>query len=94
MVESGKTYKVIPKSEYLKDKYGENIQIIIEAPTKEIWPNGDWGMQQGNPACLLYAMRSGFENLPFGNEYYGKIGSFGEIVHESELKEVNESGDI
>ena len=43
-------------------------------------------MMQGNPTCLLYAMRSAAEGFPFGGEYYGKVGPLGELVHESELE--------
>jgi len=43
----------------------------------------------GNPAALIYAIRSGFDGLPTDDEVvYGKIGSFGHLIHESELGEV------
>lgn len=45
-----------------------------------------WMDCKGNPACLKYAMRSGFSDLPTDNEVvYGKVGSFGHLVHVSEL---------
>jgi ABC-type cobalt transport system substrate-binding protein len=91
-MEKGKQYRVVPKGtfskKYLKDKYGTDIVITIEAPTYEVWPNGDWEAQSGNFACLLYAMRSGADGMPYDGAYYGKIGAFGEIVHESELEEI------
>ena len=41
----------------------------------------------GNPACLIYAMRSGFANMPIDNEvFYGKIGGLGHIIHQSEVR--------
>lgn len=47
---------------------------------------GSWLDAQGNPACLLYAIRAGFEGLPPDDEVvYGKIGALGNLVHESEL---------
>lgn len=50
-----------------------------------------WMLCDGNPACLKYAMRSAFADLPTDNEVvYGKIGPFGHLVHVSELGEVVE----
>ncbi len=40
----------------------------------------------GNPACLKYAIRSGFAGLPIDNEViYGKVGALGHLIHASEL---------
>ncbi len=49
-----------------------------------------WQVSQGNPAALSYAMRSGLkDDLPIDDEVvYGKIGTFGHLVHVSELGEV------
>jgi hypothetical protein len=55
------------------------------------WENvggGSWMTAQGNPACLKYAMRSGFAGLPTDNNVvYGKVGSIGHLVHESEIRD-------
>ena len=49
-----------------------------------------WMVSDGNPACLSYAMRSGFGNIPTDNEVlYGKIGCLGYLVHASEIEEAN-----
>ena len=46
-----------------------------------------WMDCNGNPACLIYAMRSGFANMPIDNEvFYGKIGGLGHIIHQSEVR--------
>ena len=54
---------------------------------------GSWMTANGNPACLIYAVRKAQNNLPMDNEVlYGKIGPFGHLVHISEIeggKEVN-----
>ena len=48
-----------------------------------------WMDANGNPAALIYAIRSGFDGLPTDDEVvYGKIGNFGHLIHESELGEV------
>lgn len=47
---------------------------------------GSWQMAQGNPAAMKYAIRAGLTGLPTDDDVvYGKIGSFGELVHVSEL---------
>lgn len=48
-----------------------------------------WMICNGNIACLKYAMRSGFSELPTDDDVvYGKVGGFGHLVHISELGEV------
>lgn len=53
------------------------------------WENvsgGSWMDAVGNLACLKYAMRSAFANLPTDNEVvYGKVGGLGHLIHVSEL---------
>ena len=53
---------------------------------------GSWMWAKGNPACLKYAMRSGFaEDIPTDDEVvYGKVGPLGHLIHVSELGEVIE----
>jgi hypothetical protein len=89
IIVNGKTYKIKGNSDYFRVKYGTpNPEIIIERTDKEVF--GDWcGIQQSNPACILYAMRTGIESIDskVGISYYGHINSLGELVHETELKE-------
>jgi hypothetical protein len=63
-------------------------EFVIE----DWWQNvagQSWMDCNGNPTCLKYAMRSAFAGLPTDNKVvYGKVGSFGHLVHESELGEV------
>ncbi|HPF41806.1 MAG TPA: hypothetical protein PK093_24495 [Phycisphaerae bacterium] len=50
---------------------------------------GSWTTANGNPACLVYAMRTGMsqERPPIDDEVlYGKIGYFGHLVHVSEIE--------
>lgn len=47
-----------------------------------------WMYADGNPACMLYGIRSGCVGLPTDNEVvYGKVGGFGHLIHTSELGE-------
>lgn len=48
-----------------------------------------WGLCQGNPACLIYAMRIGLQEfrVPSDDEVlYGKIDGLGHLVHLKEIK--------
>lgn len=48
--------------------------------------NISWMDMYGNPAALVYAIRVGVNDIPFNDEVlYGKVGSFGHMVHISEL---------
>jgi len=48
-----------------------------------------WMFADGNPACLIYAIRSGLtETSMIDNEVlYGKVGPLGHLVHISEIDE-------
>lgn len=62
-----------------------------EAEVEDWWdsPNvygSSWMTADGNPAALMYAMRSAFSNLPLDNEVvYVKVDGLGMLLHESEL---------
>jgi hypothetical protein len=54
---------------------------------------GSWMMATGNPAALLYAIRSLKAGLPIDDEVvYGKVDGLGYIVHVSELGDIVEQG--
>lgn len=47
-----------------------------------------WYERKSNPACIKYTSRVAKDDLPFDDEVlYGKIGSFGELIHISEILE-------
>ena len=73
MIISG-TYK---GKEYWVEDWWENVS------------GGSWMSANGNPACIKYAIRVGLkDNLPTDdNVLYGKIGSFGKLIHISEVEE-------
>ena len=46
-----------------------------------------WTHLSFHPAATVYAVRAGLEKLPLDNEVvYGKVGSFGHLVHVSEIQ--------
>ena len=62
-----------------------------EYRVEDWWENvygKSWTHCNGNPACLKFAMRTGFSDIPIPTDnevLYGKIGSFGELINASEL---------
>ncbi|HET6453902.1 MAG TPA: hypothetical protein VFI02_05810 [Armatimonadota bacterium] len=53
---------------------------------------GSWMFANGNPAALVYALRSSFQAypVPIDDEVlYGKIGMLSHLVHVSEIQEEN-----
>jgi len=60
-----------------------------EAIIEDWWDRftgGSWMFADGNPAALVYAMRSAIAELPLNDEVvYAKINGLGHIIHETEL---------
>ena len=49
---------------------------------------GSWKYADGNPACLIYAIRAGMTDLPRDDEVvYGKVNGMGVLIHSSEIEE-------
>ncbi len=47
---------------------------------------GSWMKATGNPAAMMYGIRSGMNGLPTDDEVvYGKVGSRGHLIHVSEI---------
>ena len=83
-----KKYRIKGNSQYFKKKYGTSNPIIqIEGTDEEVF-GGRWAFQNGNPACLIFGIRTAMEEVGDNKVYYGKIEGFGELVDESELEEV------
>lgn len=69
-----------------------NMQFIpagTEVEVEGYWDEvtgGSWMFADGNPACLVYAMRSVEADLPLDNDVlYVKHEGLGSLVHVSEL---------
>lgn len=83
-------YRIKGKSQYFKNKYGHSNPIIcIEDTDKNVFGQS-WEWMKGNPACMLFGIRTGSEGLETtGKVYYGKVLSMGELVWEYELENLN-----
>lgn len=84
---AGKTVKINGSVDPVQQAVVDGAEFRVE----DWWDrlgSGSWMFANGNPAALHYAMRSMKNGLPLDDEVvYGKIGSFGHIVHVSELSE-------
>ena len=84
------------KTVALKCKSGE-WEVGQEYRVEDWWDKisgSSWMFAQGNPACLKYAMRSGFAKPPLPTDdevVYGKIGGLGHLIHVSELGDEQEA---
>lgn len=96
---AGRTVRLNVQTGVNPNKLDEELQgqeYVIEDWWDKL-TGGSWMDADGNPACLKYAMRSGFNSLPLDNDVvYGKVyhdsgfGSpigLGHLVHVSELGE-------
>lgn len=82
---AGKTVKLKINKEY------ENAKTGAEYRVEDWWINVSGGQSwmdcNGNPACMIYGMRSGVAGLPIDDKVlYGKIDGAGYLIHESELE--------
>ncbi len=79
-------HTVLLTGKYTKELEGRELRV------EHWWINvsgKNWGNSDGNPVALQYAMRMGFARGPLGNDVvYGKIGSYGALVHVDELGSV------
>ena len=95
-IEPGKTYKLAPggphSQKYFHNKYGTATpEYELEDEFSKVFNAKDpWQNQfASNPGVMIFAMRSGLDKMGLkGPFYYGKVNGMGEIVHESELKEL------
>jgi len=82
--QSGETVKV-----KFKTRHPQLEDVEHEYRIENWWDNiapQSWMFSDGNPACLIYAMRVAVDDLPLDDEViYGKIGAFGHLVHISEV---------
>lgn len=61
-------------------------QVFVVEDWWDHLTGGSWMFADGNPAAMIYGLRSGMNGLPMDNEVvYGKIGGMGHLVHTSEL---------
>lgn len=83
---SGKTVKIKKDSKHFQQPEFGGSDFRVE----DWWDrlvNKSWMFCDGNPAAMVYGIRSGLNGLPTDNEVlYGKVGALGHLVHVSEIE--------
>lgn len=87
--------KTVTLNEHAIDQARGMVVAGAEFRIEDYWDRvsgQSWGDSIGNPAALMYAMRTGLSSIkegksvPYDDEVvYGKINGFGHLVHVSEL---------
>lgn len=83
--------KLAGKIVLLKPKASDDqVKDGVEYKVEDWWINVSGGKSwmdcNGNPACMIYGMRSGIAGLPLDDKVlYGKINGSGHLIHESEI---------
>ena len=75
--------------------FQDEVVIRIEGWWDDV-TGGSWKWANGNPAAMIYAMRTGLKDdaVPPDDEVlYGKVGGLGVLVHETELGDEVTGGD-
>ena len=68
-----------------------NITGLVDMKVDDWWDHltgSSWMTAEGNPACMMYAMRSGFNKLPADNDVlYGHEanGALAHLFHTTEI---------
>uniref|UniRef100_A0A6M3L8K2 Uncharacterized protein n=1 Tax=viral metagenome TaxID=1070528 RepID=A0A6M3L8K2_9ZZZZ len=85
---AGKTVTIKPHVKHPQNDNFGGSEISIEDWWDKI-TGGSWMFAQGNPACLVYAMRTGFSNVPVPTDdevLYGHTkDGLGHLIHISEI---------
>ena len=89
---AGKTVTIKPHVKHPQNATFGGSQIMIEDWWDRV-TGGSWMFAQGNPACLVYAMRTGLSGVavPTNDEVlYGHTeDGLGHLIHVSEIEDVN-----
>lgn len=86
---AGQTVKVASWVKHPQNKNFGGADILIEDWWDRVY-GSSWMFAQGNPACLVYAMRTGFSTKPVPDDdevLYGKTDDgLGHLIHLSEIE--------
>ena len=82
---AGKTVRLIESATHFQYPEFGGQEFHVE-DLDEVVFGQSWGFMTGNPAAMVYGMRSAENNLPLGGRvYYGKLGAMGCLIHEDEI---------
>jgi hypothetical protein len=82
---AGRTARLVAHGADVNGHLVEDAEIRIEDWWDRVYGRS-WMSSIGNPAAIIYAMRSAVRNLPGDDEVvYGKVDGYGFLVHVTEL---------
>ena len=83
---AGKTVKIKSEVKHFQVKDFGGAEFEVEDWWDRV-SGGSWMNATGNPAAMIYGMRSGLQDLPIDDEVlYGKIGILGHLIHINEIE--------
>lgn len=89
---AGKMVTIKPHVKHPQNQNFGGSQIKIEDWWDRVY-GSSWMFAQGNPACLIYAMRTGFSKTPVPTDdevLYGHTkDGLGHLIHILEIEEAN-----
>lgn len=88
---AGKSIQLHPWVKHPQDKTFSSAEFIVEDWWDRVY-GSSWMFAQGNPACLVYAMRTGFSETPIPTDdevLYGHTkNGLGHLIHLTEIKAI------
>jgi len=82
---AGKTVRIKKEAKHFQVPDFGGSEFVVEDWWDRV-SGQSWMVCDGNPACMVYAMRSAGQT-PIDNEVvYGKIGLLGHLVHTQEIE--------
>jgi len=94
---AGRSVQLHPWVKHPQDETFSSGEFLVEDWWDRV-SGSSWAFAQGNPACLVYAMRTGFSEVPVPDDdevLYGHTkNGLGHLVHISEIKEVCRGNEV
>ena len=83
---AGKTVRIKDHVTHFQQPNFGGSEFIVEGYWDDV-TGGSWMFANGNPACMVYAIRGIDNKIPTDdNVLYGKVGNLGHLVHISEVE--------
>jgi hypothetical protein len=88
---AGKTVRIKAGRTHPQVENFGGCEILIEDWWDRV-SGSSWAWARGNPACLVYAVRTGITKHPVPGDdevLYGHMGGLGHLVHISEIEPID-----
>lgn len=86
--DAGKTFRLVLNKPTTPSPAGpREYEFTVEDWADRLWEKS-WGVMEGNPTALIYAIRAGFSEIPIPTDdevIYGRVNGLATLVHQTEL---------